>query len=285
MNFGEKITKWANREPTVAGLVLIGSRVREERDVVWRADAQSDWDFQVIAKRPELFADAAWLRAAGVEPDVYAVRRAAIGGVPKVAILAPGVEADLVIVPQRSLRLAQWAIGLGLHHRSAKLRRAMQDLAVVIRPGWRFLKGSQTWGGLYRQVVSEVEDPRLSDAEARALADSFVCDLVWTRRKIERGELVAAQRMLHRSLAETNLRLLHEVRLRRGEQSFPEGRRIERVADSEELEAVAVSARLNKSEIGAAVDRCAATMRQFMRELVGESWRSPELHSAADSER
>ncbi len=285
MSFGEKITRWANAEPTVSGLVLIGSRVREERDAVWRADAQSDWDFQVIAKRPELFADATWLRAAGVEPDVYAVRRAAIGGVPKVAILAPDVEADLVIVPQRSLRLAQWAIGLGLHHRSAKLRRSMQDLAVVIRPGWRFLKGAQTWGGLYRQVVSEVGDPRLSDVEARALADSFVCDLVWTRRKIERGELVAAQRMLHRSLAETNLRLLHELKLRRGERSFPEGRRIERVAEPDELQAIAVSARLSKVEVAAAVDRCAATMRKFMRELVGESWRSPELHSAADSER
>jgi hypothetical protein len=269
----------------VSGLVLIGSRVREERDQVWRADAQSDWDFQVIAKRPERFAQADWLRAAGVEPDVYAVRRAAIGGVPKVALLAGGVEADFVIVPQRSLRLAQWAIGLGLHRRSAKLRRALQDLAVVIRPGWRFLKGAETWGGLYRQVVSEVEDPRLSDEEARSLADSFVCDLVWTRRKIERGEWIAAQRMLHRTLAETNLRLLHEVKLRRGERSFPEGRRIERVATAEEVAAVGVSARRGAEELGAEVERCAATMRELMREMVGETWRWPELRSSEESRR
>lgn len=285
MNFEAKITKWAKDEPTVSGLVLIGSRVRETRDAVWRADAQSDWDFQVIAKRPELFANNAWLKSAGVEPDVYAVRRAAIGGVPKVALLAQGVEADFVIVPQRSLRMAQWAIGFGWHHRSEKLRRAMQDLAVVIRPGWRFLKGGETWGGLYRQVVSEVGDPRLSDEEARAMAESFVCDVVWARRKIERGELVAAQRMLHRTLVETNLRLLHELKLRRGERSFPEGRRIERVAEPDELQSVAVSSRLVREELARAVDQCAATMRALMRDLVGAAWRWPELRPGGDSEK
>ncbi len=275
MNFGESIAQWARGEASVSGLVLIGSRVREERDAVWRADAHSDWDFQVIARRPELFGDAAWLKAAGIEPDVYAVRRAAIGGVPKVALLADGVEADFVIVPEKSLRLARWAVGFGLHQRSAKLRRALQDLAVVIRPGWRFLKGSQTWGGLYRQVVSEVDDPRLSDEEARALADSFVCDVVWTRRKIERGELIAAQRMLHRTLAEANLRLLHEVKLRRGERSFPEGRRLERVAAAGEVEAAGVSAKRETEALKAEVERCATTMRELMKGLVGEAWRWP----------
>jgi hypothetical protein len=38
-------------------------------------------------------------------------------------------------------------------------------LAVVIRPGWRFLKGGREWDAFYRRVVAEVDDPRFSAAQ------------------------------------------------------------------------------------------------------------------------
>jgi hypothetical protein len=102
-----------------------------------------------------------------------------------------------------------------------------------------------------------------------------VCDYVWTLRKIDRGELVAAQRMLHRELVETNLRLLHELRLRRGERSFPEGRRIEQAPAGAGAPDVAVSARCDEGELRAGARSAASALRGIMAALVGGSWGWP----------
>jgi hypothetical protein len=187
-----------------------------------------------------------------------------------------GAEADLVILPLGLMRLTRLLVALGLHRREGRVRRGLQDLAIVIRPGWRFLKGAGQWEPLYQRVVAEVSDVRLDDAAARRLADSFVCDYVWTLRKLDRGELLAAQRMLHQSLAETNFRLLHELRLRRGERSFPEARRIERVAGAE-LAGVTVDSPLEVAALRSAAGKSAATCRELMGGLVGAGWHWPAL--------
>ena len=270
------MTAWAERTPAVEGLVLIGSRERATSDDVWSADAQSDWDFQIITSRPAMFADGAWTRELpGFDLKVYAPRVARIGGVPKINALFVGAEADFVVLPARLLRLTKLAVALGLHRGEGKTRRALQDLAVVIRPGWRFLKGGVTWDPLFRRIVNEVADARLDDRAVCGLADVFVCESVWMRRKLERGELGAAQRMLHRELAETNFRLLHELRLRRGERSFPEARRIERVLDGPELDAVSVAATLDAVALRKALEKSEATLRMLMAALVEERWRWP----------
>jgi hypothetical protein len=271
---GEKAAAWAAAEPSVEALVLIGSRMRAASDAVWAADAQSDWDFLVISSRPEMFATSAWLKKLGAKPVAYAVRTAQLGGVPKIAAVFADTEADFVIQPVPILRQAQEALARGDHHRPGPVRSALQDLAAVIRPGWKFLKGAETWEPLYRKAVAAVPDRRLDTAEAKALADGFVCDAVWTRRKIDRGELLAAQRMLHRALAETNFRLLHELRLRRRGRSFPEARRIERIARAAELAAVTVTATPGAKSLLAAVGKSSATLRTLMRALAPD-WRWP----------
>ena len=271
---GEKVAAWAATEPSVQALVLFGSRVRAADEKVWAADAQSDWDFAVIGSQAKLFADARWAHGLGLPIKAYAVRTAQIGGVPKIAVVFVGAEADFVIQPAGRLRLARGAMALGLHRRAGRLQRTLQDLAVVIRPGWKFLKGGEAWEPFYRRVVDEVPDPRLTEAEARMLAEGFVCDVIWTHHKIERGELLAAQRMIHRSLAEINFRLLHELRLRRGERSFPEARRIERVGQSTEIASVAVVATPDAVALREAANKCSATLRDLMRALAPD-WRWP----------
>src|ERR1035438_8838673 len=176
---------------------------KSEADKLWRADAYSDWDFQVIASRSKQFENGAWTKdISGFELQAYAARTAIIGGVPKVSAVFTKAEADLVIIPAISARLLRWSIRLGLHKREGRVRRHVQDLAEVIRPGWRFLKGGEKWGKMYRRAIDDVQDPHLEDQEVRNLAESFVCDYVWTLRKIARGELMAAQRMLFLGLAE-----------------------------------------------------------------------------------
>ena len=278
LDFGEAMTQWADRNPAISGLVLIGSRERPETDELWRADAYSDWDFQVITSKPRQFEDASWARdIPGFELRAYAVRPAIIGMVPKVNAVFSNAEADFVIIPAISARLLRLCIALGLHRAEGRVRRRVQDLAEVIRPGWRFLRGGKTWGSLYRRAVNEVTDPRLSDEEIRRIAEGFVCDYIWVIRKIARGELRAAQRMFYRELLEGNLRLLHELKLRRGQRSFTKARRLECVAESDELESVTFEASSGASSLRRDVEKSAATCRRRMQALVGDTWQWPNV--------
>jgi hypothetical protein len=277
-DFGKAMTQWADRNPAISGLVLIGSRERPETDELRRADAHSDWDFQVITSKPRQFEDASWARdLPGFELRAYAVRPAIIGGVPKVNAVFTNAEADFVIIPAFSAYLLRLCIALGLHRAEGRVRRHVQDLAEVIRPGWRFLKGGETWEGLYQRAVNDVTDPRLSDKEIRSIAEGFVCDYIWVIRKIDRGELRAAQRILYRELLEGDLRLLHELKLRRGQRSFTKARRLECIAESGELESVTFEAICEASSLRRDVEKSAATCRQLMQTLVGNTWQWPNV--------
>lgn len=278
LDFGEAMTQWANRNRAISGLVLIGSRERPETDELWRADALSDWDFQVITSKPKQFEDSSWTKdLPGFDVRAYAVRPAIIGGVPKVNAVFSNAEADFVIIPAISARLLRLCITLGLHRSEGRVRRHVQDLAEVIRPGWKFLKGGKRWGTLYRHAVEAVPDPRMDDPEVRQLAEGFVCDYVWTLRKITRGELMTAQRMLHLSLAETNLRLFHELKQRLGERTFTKARRIELIANKDEILDLSVDAPLEPAALRAAVDQSALTCSKLIKALIGDAWRWPGI--------
>ncbi|MBI5381262.1 MAG: hypothetical protein HZA31_05120 [Opitutae bacterium] len=277
-SFADLIADWASRTPEIAGVALIGSQTREGVDPIAGADAHSDWDFHVITSRPAMFADRAWTKALGVgEPRVYAARDGIVGRVTRVTAIFSEAEADFVVLPAGRMRLARLAVALGLHHRSRGLRRMLGDLSIVTRPGYRFLHGAGAWEAFYRRVIAEVADPRMEDEMAIRRAELFVADYVVVRRKLLRGELIAAQRVLHRALAEINFQLLHELRLRRGERSFPDVRRAERVVPAGELSAITVAALPTAEALSAALDKSAATCRELMRGLVGERWRWPEL--------
>lgn len=272
--FDEVVARWAATQPAIQAMVLIGSHVRPD-GAGNAADEVSDWDFQVITSDPAGFAHREVL--AGLVPDrlpaVYSLRPT-FGGVQRVTALYPGLEVDFVVLAAGKLRLARLATALGEHRRPGPLREGLGGLAVVIRPGYRFLKGGASWDGFYQRVLREVPDPRLADAAILALAEGFVCDVVWSERKLRRGEHLAVQRMLHQSLAETNFRLLHELRLRRGEVSHPEARRIERVAERSQLAAVTLSAKPEPEELAAAIAQTKSTMCDLMQKLV-PSWRWP----------
>jgi len=273
-----RVATWAARSPEVAAIVLIGSHARETGDNTAGADAHSDWDFHLITSRPARFADRAWTtNLGGGEPLIYAIRDGIVGKVKRVTVVFRDEEADFVVLPAAQMRLARLAVACGLHRRSRSLARALGDLAIVARPGYRFLHGSSSWEPFYRRVIAEVADPRLGDAEALRRAELFVADYVLVRRKLARGEFLAAQRLLHRSLAEINFQLLHEVKLRRGERSFPDARRIERIASATELAAVTVAAGPAEALLEPALQKCVTTCRDLMRELVGERWRWPDL--------
>lgn len=272
-SIGPAIVRWAGAEPSVEALVLIGSRVHAAGSGPVAADEFSDWDFQVVTSRPELFSSREWTKELGLgEPLAYVSRVGRLGGAIKVSAVLRDGEFDLVIIPARQLAWARRMMAWGLAARLEVSRQALSSLAVVLRSGHRMLKGEKEWGAFFARVAAEFPPPRLTDEVVRTLAEGFVCDYVSTMNKIERGEFLAAQRWLHHQLAEVNFQLLHELRQRRGEPTQPDGRRVERLAiDSRGIE---VSAMPTNAGLRAATEKAAATLRELMAALAPD-WRWP----------
>ena len=259
------------RRPSVLAVSLFGSRARAA------ADGESDVDLQIITSDPRSFRTPAWLQEVPYSLVAYALRPA-FGGVVKATLVFDGVgEADVVVLPAGRLRVARVLVRLGLHRRSAAVRRGLGDLAIVLRPGFQVLKGARDWEPFLRRVVREVPDPRLDDAAVQQKADCVWADFISLQRKLRRGELVAAQRWLHVHLVQANLDLLHELRLRRGGVSFHDGRRAEQVLTEAELEHVRCSARLDAQELDTAARRQVAATHRLATELTGRAltWAPP----------
>jgi hypothetical protein len=278
------IAAWANLESTVESAVLFGSRARDPQSSA-AADATSDVDLHIVASESKRIEMTDWSKALPGRNLCLRVVRPASGGVRKLTlILAPG-EIDMVIVPSARLRLARIAMLVGLHRRVRFLNYALNELSTIMRTGYRFLKGERTWGCFYARVVAEMPGARVDDLEAQNLADVFLCDLLWVLQRLDRGELIATQRVLHRSLAETNFRLLHELRLRRGLASFREARRAERLLSGAELTLVQIDARIEAAELHQAAWQAFDGVVAIMREIV-PGWKIPaEMYRLLNAKR
>ncbi len=277
-DFSQTLTEWANCQTAIEGLVLIGSRQRPASAQLEVADAQSDWDFHVITRDLTRFLSSDWTKELpGYKLRAYSVRTAVIGGTPKVAAIFDGADVDLVLIPVSGIRIIRWAGRMRLHRKPSWTQRRMQNVAEVIRPGWRFLKDTGGWGAFYQKAVDEVSDPWFTDPQLLQIAEGVVCDGVWVRRKIARGELRTAQRTIYREIWEANLQLHHELRHRQGEKTFTKARRIERIAPPAELAALTVVAEPEPASLTAALEHCEATCRDLMGQLVGDGWKWPDF--------
>jgi len=272
---GDRIIRWAQDEPSIELLVLIGSRARA-RDAPGAGDQHSDWDFQIAAADTAVFADTKWTASLGVQPLAYVARLGRLGSSQKVSVLFAEGELDLVVLPLATLRGLARAIGSGQQVEDVAVRQALTDQATVLQGGYRILKGAKDFASFYDFVVREISPARISQDGVRMLAEEFVCDFVSTHRKIERGELIAAQRWLHHQLVEKNFRLLHELRLREGQPTFPDARRIE-FLDYSRAAQVAITATLSVVSLRDGVEKAAETCRQLVRALIGNQWSWPEL--------
>lgn len=272
---GDLIAAWAAAEPAIALCVLIGSQARAG-DEATGPDAGSDWDFQLATTTPGRFADGAWLAALGLPPLAYALRPGRLGSALKAMAVTARGELDVVVLPAEPLRGLARLVGAGGLPSDPAARQALTDLAAVLAGGYRILKGQAEFGAFYAQVAGAIPPARLDDAEVRRLAEGWVCDYVALRRRLTRGELLAARRSLHHQLAEGNARLLHELRLRRGQPSFPDVRRLERL-DAAAAARLALPDPADAAGLRRAAQLAARTCRGLLAELLGEAWRWPDL--------
>jgi hypothetical protein len=271
------ITAWLEQEPRVKSAVLFGSSARAPEGAAKSAARRADLDLHLVTPVPAELERVEWAKAVPGQAFRHQAVRPATGGVRKATVLFAAGEIDLVLVPEEPFRLVSRALELGRHREDPQLMVALNEVATLLHSGYRFLKGEPEWGACYKRIATEMPGVRLGDAEAKVLADIFLCDLLWVLQKIDRGELAAAQHLLHRSLAETNFRYVRELRLRRGEPllSFGLGRKVEAILPPEELAWVQVSARLEADELRRAAQASFNGMQALMTKLV-PAWRVPE---------
>ncbi|MEO6874721.1 MAG: hypothetical protein ABI222_07855 [Opitutaceae bacterium] len=274
-NLLSELTIWIRKEPKVKAAILFGSSAGKVglNDF---ADQWSDIDLHVITTSPKAIEEIDWSQVIHSETFCLKIIRPATAGMRKVTVLFDCGQIDMVLVPASRLNLARLASLLGLHKRIPSLRIALNEIHTCIRSGYIFLKGERKWGAFYSLAMNKMPGVRLSDTEILNLAEVFLCDLLWIMQKLERGEIAAAQHILHKTLAETNFRLLRELRLRRDQPllSFGIARRVETFLSYPQLSWVQVSARLDCEEIRRASWFALEGLKGLINELIPE-WTIP----------
>lgn len=277
-NLGESVGRWASGQTSIRALVQIGSRLHDDELGIEAPDCYSDWDFQVVTDNPEVFRNANWIKRLGLgQPHAYADREGRLGTARKITvILEPGVL-DIVVIPLQQLRSIVQQISSGKYTSNLSTYNALIDQATVLKGGYRFIKGLAEFGKLFHFIANEISPRRLDDAAVCNLANGFVCDYISTCNKIARTESLAAQRWLHLYLAELNFQLLHELRQRAENPTYPDARRLELLLDEDWIRAIEVNASPNAKSLRAAVEKSRGTLCRLVRELVGAKWRWPNL--------
>lgn len=221
----DRIGAWAERRADLSALVQIGSRVQPGG----MADEWSDYDFQLITRRPALYRDPATWRELG-EAWLVSTQRV-FGGADKATLILPGaIEVDFVILKTIELRVAFGALRAPAlaPFWPPPLKLGVRDLKIVACPGWRVIKGGAAWERRYARLGGVPPWPRLDENGFHEVCAAFWAAAVWTAKKLARGELHAAQRHFHISLTESLWRLLEEEARDQSSPARPEARRAER---------------------------------------------------------
>ena len=273
-DIGQRLTAWAEGQSHIVGLVQIGSRTRTSGSL-GAFDIHSDWDFQIISSFPEFFFKADNYRDFLGCPVLLCSRIGRLGAVPKVTVVLTEGELDIVVLPASLLDVAKRIVSGGVEGLDPQLSHALVDLSSVISGGYKIWKGESQLGWFYQYVKDRIPVLRLSDDDVCDLANGFCCDYISTLKKIQRGELLAAQRWLHFNLAEVNFKLAHELRLRAGLSSFPDARRIEFLGDMSLVDDLKINAGLSQPSLYEAAFHCAMVCRRLVALLVGSNWSWP----------
>ncbi|HRE80210.1 MAG TPA: nucleotidyltransferase domain-containing protein [Opitutaceae bacterium] len=251
-------------EPPISAALLFGSRARGQ------ASPSSDVDLQVVVREPARVASREWLSCGGQFDLVLFSQRRATGGATKVTALYSSGIVDLVLPRYPSLVLARLLVKAGAHRRWKSFHEQLQALSIIIRPGFQVLKGGSVWESFYRRVAEEVVPARIDDTEALERAQRCYLDAYWAYRKARDGELLAAQRWLHRVPFETNVDLLNELRLRQGLRPCYDARRSETQLSADELRFIRLETTLDPETLCGAALTAVENTRQLVKALTGK---------------
>lgn len=254
-----RIKEWADQRPDIVALVQIGSRVQSGA----QPDAWSDYDFQLITRRPQDYRDTSSL--SGLGPLWVASAQAAFGGVTKATMILSGAaEVDFAVIPHLDVRVAFAALRWPSLERfwPPPLRAGVRDLRIIACPGWRIVKGGPEWERRYSRLGSVVPWPEFDEQRFHAICAAYWTSLVWVTKKTIRGELRTAQREFHRQLAEQVWLLLEQEA--RHQQGFarPEARHAERWLSSSRVAGTALATATDAATLKAALKQVHALFEE-----------------------
>lgn len=268
----EALSRWAHARSDIKALVQIGSRVQ----LTGLVDAWSDFDYQLITSRPARYLDGAFAQKICSCWAVGANR--AFGNVTKIsAVYDNSLEVDFVILKHWEVRIAITALRLARTERwwPPTLRKGTEDLRRVAGLGWKVLKGGRAWEERYGRI-KPFRAPFGRDTFEK-LCGEFWSQMVWARKKAERGEYFAAQRAFHEVLFENTLRLLEEEVVLEGRPAKPLGRRAEEWLSPPRLKAARISVSPDRDSLLTALDRVASLFGDVSESIAGrKGW---ELHT------
>lgn len=270
--------RWVDKNQHLQSAVVFGSMARRLNDGYTDCANRSDLDIHVVASGTKWLAAVDWEKEIEGQGFCMCASRPATGGVRKWSIIYSSAQIDLVVVPAFLMNTARVGVELGLFEYIRPLRAALNEMATCLRSGYCFIKGEAKWGSFYR-IVSKFPGVRLEDAEIVELADAALCDCLWVLQKLEAGELVAAQHVLHSRVVETNLRLWRESRIRDGLPlpSFGLGRNLEFLMESGELSSLCVSSLARAGELEMATRGVLNALQGLVCRLCPEWSISPEM--------
>lgn len=278
-SFLECATRWLIKNEHVRSAAVFGSTARMLRDGQCIATKGADIDIHMITGGTTWLAAVDWMEEIGRGDFCLRAARSATGGVRKWSIVYSSAQMDIVVVPAIMMYAARLGFRLGLYQRVRILRTALNEMASCLRLGFFFVKGERQWGSFYRKI-SLLPGVRLADAEIVELATAALCDGLWVLQKLEVGEVVAAQHVLHSRVADTNLRLWRELRMRESLPlpSFGLGRKLEVLLEPEELSALRVSSLAVANDLERATRGALAELQRLVSRLCPDWSVSAEMN-------
>ncbi|MFL6074169.1 MAG: aminoglycoside 6-adenylyltransferase [Mycobacteriales bacterium] len=218
------VEAWARRDARVLAAVLIGSRARPDRP----ADAYSDLDVVFVTDDPAGYLDGdGWLDALGHGAPLTDYReQTLVPGIVERRVMFPGWrEADFVPVPTALARSGE----------------AAAVFAGIARRGFRVLADGA--GLLAALLPAGPPGPPATpgpptEAEYRQCLHDYLHHVVWSLKKLARGELWMASGAQYGTLRRTVLRLLEWEAATRPEpaDTWHEGRFVDRWGDRAALD-------------------------------------------------
>jgi aminoglycoside 6-adenylyltransferase len=168
--FLDEVSRWAAERPDVRAAILLGSQARRDTP----ADPASDVDVTLFVDEPASYLDdATWIRHFG-EPLLSFREPTAVGGFEEQRVLfRDGLEVDFAIVP------------------GAVAAEIPPEADAVFARGFRVLHDNGL--GFVEHEPSSIDTPPPTQEQFDQLVNDFWYHLLWSAKKLWRGEVLVAK--------------------------------------------------------------------------------------------
>jgi aminoglycoside 6-adenylyltransferase len=167
---------WAREQDDLRGVLMLGSRARTDRP----SDEWSDLDLVLLTTEPQRYLnDDAWLRRIGAPVLTFLERTGTGEGTERRALFAGNLDVDFVPLP---VAIIEQVIAEGWP----------PDMRAVVSRGMRVLQDKDGLSGRLPPASADEPAAKPTQAEFAQVVADFWYHVLWTAKKLRRGELWTA---------------------------------------------------------------------------------------------